>query len=61
MIVFIHVIIICFAETILIDTNEIRFYLSRVTIKHVFGVSHKSDIDQAVQPHKMARGWKFRI
>ena len=35
--------------------------MSLVVRKPVFGVSDQVDTKQAVQPHKMARGLKFRI
>ena len=36
-------------------------YMSLVVRKTVFGVSTRSHSNQAVQPHKMARGLKFLI
>ena len=35
--------------------------MSLVLRKPVFGVSTRFDINQAVQPQKMARGLKFRV
>ena len=35
--------------------------MSLVVRKPVFGVSDQANTNQAVQPHKMARGLKFRI
>ena len=37
------------------------YKMSLVVRKPVFGVSAMSDTNRAVQPHKMARGLKFRI
>ena len=36
-------------------------HMSLVVRKPVVGVSTRSDTNKAVQPHKMARGSKFRI
>ena len=42
------------------ETNTYRT-MSLVVRKPVFRVLTRSDTNQAVQPHKMARGWKFCI
>ena len=39
----------------------IRFKMSRVIRKSVFGVSTRSDTNRAVQTQQMVRGLKFRI
>ena len=41
-----------------LDDHQLQ-HLSLVVRKPVFGVSTRSDTNQAVQPHKMARGLKF--
>ena len=49
-------------QVILIGMSCSRsFHLNCIMTKPVFGVSFQVRHKQAVQPQKMARGWKFRI
>ena len=41
--------------------SRTRPYMSLVVRKSVFGVVTRSHTNQSLQPHKMARGLKFRI